>query len=131
MHRNGKTAKILIVAGATILLAAIFFFSSTGFYTKVPEPGAGKAAGARPGETVWFLKRGTDFGFANSADGIAMNQGLSPNDRIRTTLDAEFERLIEKKILFRFGFSRALYLMTTGNIDFYTPDEPAKADAQN
>jgi hypothetical protein len=124
MKSSGGKSKALIIIGAAIFLAIVFFFSSTGFYCKVPVAGTSK------GESIWFLKRGTDFGFVNSADGIAMNLGFSPNDRIRTNLDAEFERLVRDKIILRFGFSRALYLMTTDNIDFYSPEEPANPGAK-
>jgi hypothetical protein len=117
---------------ATIIILAVLplgFFTLTGFYCKVPVWETGKDQPVQPGETVWYLRRGSDFGFVNSADGIAMSSGFSPNNDIRQNLDAEFERLEGKKVIARFGFSRAIYLKTTENADFSTPPETKKAPA--
>jgi hypothetical protein len=121
---SGKNKRLLISI-SIVLVALLMFFTVTGFYTKLPTPKGTSAAEASPGETVWFIRRGTIFGFASSADSFAIAQGFSPNAKIRANLDAEFEIHAFRRVLGRFGFSRFLYLLSTGFIDL-APDKPEK-----
>jgi hypothetical protein len=114
---------VLAFAGFLLGLLVILFFTTTGFYCVVPS------AGSPGGSTYFFVRRATPYRFIESADAIAKRQGLIPSALTRAELDGEFRRFTAGKILARFGFSRSLYLRSTGNIDFYSPPKPRATSA--
>jgi hypothetical protein len=113
---------LLVVAISGFLL----FQAMVGFYCKVPTWNKETLKIESPGETVMFRRRHTVFKFITSADGLAIDQGFSPNKSIREKLDAEFEVRAQSRVIARYAFSRFLYLRTTGGVDLYTPPEPEK-----
>jgi hypothetical protein len=123
MFKLTKAKTILIGAGALLALLAALFFGTTGFYVIVPTYKPGTDTIYTPGMTVWFVRRQTPLkAFVSSADGLAIQQGYSPTPAIRKKLDDEFARITAHKTIHRFGFSRRFYLMTTDNVDLYSPE---------
>ncbi len=123
---TNKSKHLVATIAAVVLLAIASFFNLTGFYLKAPRWDAETLVQKYPGETLWYFRRGTNFGFINSSDNIAITAGFSPNAEIRAKLDAEFDRHASGRILARFAFSRALYLQSTDTTDWYTPPELEK-----
>lgn len=128
MRKLSTRTNVIIGTVTAILALMLLFYSSVGFYCKVPtwDTESKPPVLTFPGETVAFRRRATPLGFINSADGIAIEQGFSPNKAIRESLDTRFDEIVRGRTYGAFGFSRFLYLMTTDNVDLYTPPELEK-----
>lgn len=116
-----KKKRIAFAGLAAVVFAFLLFQAMVGFYCKVPTWDTETREMTSPGETVMFRRRHTVFGFLTTADGLAIDQGFSPSKAIRAKLDAEFEVRASDRVIARYGFSRLIYLATTGGVDLYTP----------
>jgi hypothetical protein len=103
---NKRGSRVLpgILAAAALLLYA--FFSLTGFSVQPPK-------NSPPfGATVWFYRRGTRLPFLSS-----------PDSQLRKAEETSSGALVPilpqaDRVLARFSYNRALYLRTTGGVEF-------------
>jgi hypothetical protein len=127
---NGRVGRrIAIASAAAVIFAFLLFQAMVGFYCKVPAWDRDTLEQTSSGETVMFRRRHTVFGFLTTADGLAIDQGFSPSAAIRDKLDAEFEVRATGRVIARYGFSRLIYLATTGGVDLYTPPKVTAPDS--
>jgi hypothetical protein len=118
MAQGGKRALIIVVA---ILVLIAGGASTTGIFVVNPIPTVPE------GETVWYYRRGTGLPFVSSADGLNVAQGAGVTQDSRASMNAKIARLIGAKVISKLGYSRALYLYSTGNKDFSAIGAPVKA----
>lgn len=111
-----KSRVVLLVLGVLVLLG-LSFFTMTGLYVDPPVPKKD------PGSTVWFYRRLIKTPFLFSADSIALSNGAVPTEELRAEVSRNVSARLSRHVLARFPFSRTLYMATTGNRDFLTPQE--------
>jgi len=109
--RKRRNRSLQIVLGA-VALACVVFRLTCGIFVIQP-------IGAIPdGVTIVYWRVGTKMPFVSSADGLLEESGSGVSLLGRGAVLAGIADPITERELFRFGYSRTLYLWSTGGKEF-------------
>src|SRR6056297_1847504 len=111
MEAEQKKSKLPVVL---LVLAVILFllFFTTGFFVIQP-------IGAVPdGVTIWYFRAGLNLGFIESADGLLLDGSGEVSLFGRAAMIGKVVELIENKTIARLPYSKAIYRISTGGIEF-------------
>lgn len=104
--------KTFIYTGAILLLIGIFFRFFCGFFVIQP-------IGLMPkGATIVYWRTGVNLPFISSADGLLEESGIGVSLLGRGMMLAKFAETIKEKEIIRFGYSKQLYLYSTGGKEY-------------
>jgi hypothetical protein len=102
--RRGLRAFLTVLIAAAALAFGVY--SLTGFYLMPPKDAPPR------GSTIWYYRRGSGLPFLSSTDSrrLARESARSP----------ELVALAPRQnwVIARFAFNRAVYLMTTGGVEY-------------
>jgi hypothetical protein len=118
MAQGGKKVLFIIIAAILLALGAL---STTGFFVVNPIPTVPE------GETIWYYRRGTGLPFVSSADSLTVKAGKTVSSEERSAMNARVAGIIGKKVISKLGYSKQMYLFSTGNKDFSAIGAPQKA----
>ena len=109
---NRKTYRGIALACFVSVVCAFVFWLTCGFFVIQP-------IGAVPdGVTIVYWRVGTKLPFVSSADGLLKASGSDVSLLGRGVVLAGVAKPIKERELFRFGYSRTLYLWSTGGKEY-------------
>lgn len=113
-----KGKKTLIIVAVAMVLVLSAFYSTTGFYVVTPFPGL------PGGETIYYNRRGSGLPFVASADSLNIKHDNGVSEGNTMLMNSQIAALIEKRVILKLGYSKSLYMFSTGNKDFTKPQAP-------
>lgn len=98
--------RVLVIVLVVLAIMGYAFYSLTGISVMPPKD-------YRPdGITLWFLRRGTTLPFLSSPDSQRQNADAAPTGTLVPLYP------LPNRIIFTLPFNKALYLKTTGGVEF-------------